>query len=196
MKKGAMRMRKLDIARLKDDTDIHAVVDALGLQTEKRGHLTSILCPSHGDRHFGSCYLTEKGFKCFACGASGDMFKLVQVCNDIGFREAAEFIAGIGGNIEKYEAGEDGARWRPATISAEECRAIGLNNRSVYAKIAESYFCLPEYSAGSFKSELMPDSVLQGAQRYSVLQLVSHNPMREKCCAVAPLWQSFQSHGR
>jgi hypothetical protein len=171
-------MHKIDVAQLKNDTDVYAVIEALGLQTEKRGLLMSILCPSHNDQHFGSCFISEKGYKCYSCGAHGDIIKLVQASKDVSFPEAIEFIAHLNGGSDKYQISDKQSAWHPATISSAERKAIGLPSDPVFVKVAESHTRIPEYNSGAYRTELMPDSAYHGAYRYSVMQLAAHNPMR------------------
>ena len=66
-------------------TPIEGVADELGIKVVR--HLA--LCPFHGDRH-PSLYFDVKRnrFKCFACGASGDVIDLVMKYNNVGFKEA------------------------------------------------------------------------------------------------------------
>lgn len=52
--------------------DIEEVCNRYGIEV-KQG---SILCPEHGDRHYGSCRLYHNKYHCFACGASGDAIDL------------------------------------------------------------------------------------------------------------------------
>ena len=66
-------------------TPIEGVADELGIEVVR--HMA--LCPFHGDRH-PSLYFDVKRnrFKCFACGASGDVIDLVMKYNNVGFKEA------------------------------------------------------------------------------------------------------------
>lgn len=51
-------------------------------------------CPFHHEKS-ASFHIVERGgyYKCFGCGASGDIFKFVQETENIGFMEAVEILA-------------------------------------------------------------------------------------------------------
>lgn len=91
-----------DIKRLAEDADVETVVDYLGLDTRRMGRKISILCPCHNDRHFGSCYLTQKGYYCFACHAKGSVFDLVKNVEQISFHDAIKAVANMCGGEERY----------------------------------------------------------------------------------------------
>ncbi|MBQ8895449.1 MAG: hypothetical protein IJY88_01485 [Clostridia bacterium] len=76
-----------DIAKPKD------VAALLGIPMKPMGKNTSILCPIHDDKHYGSCYLTHKGFKCFSCQAEGSVFDMVMAVNQCDFYAAKVFLA-------------------------------------------------------------------------------------------------------
>ena len=53
------------------------------------------LCPFHADRHPSLCVnIREQYYKCFACGASGDVFRFVQEMEGCDFRKALDILAG------------------------------------------------------------------------------------------------------
>ncbi len=58
------------------------VCDALGIEMRKSGSHIFIRCPSHmrilgkEDKKPTNCILTRKGYKCYACGASGDWLRM------------------------------------------------------------------------------------------------------------------------
>lgn len=85
------------IEDIKAVADPETVAECLGIDTKRRGKNLSILCPCHDDQHYGSCYLTRKGFKCYACGASGDVMDLVQRTKNCSFLEACEYVGDIYG---------------------------------------------------------------------------------------------------
>ena len=66
-------------------TPIEAVAKNLGIAVVR--HMA--LCPFHGDRHPSLHFDVKRNrFKCFACGASGDVIDLVMRYNNVGFKEA------------------------------------------------------------------------------------------------------------
>ena len=68
-------------------TPIEDVAKELGMTVVRH----KALCPFHDDRH-PSLRFKGNRFKCFACGASGDVIDLVMRYNNIGFKEAVEWI--------------------------------------------------------------------------------------------------------
>lgn len=82
-------------AQIKEIADVETIVECLGLETQRVGRRTSILCPDHNDKHFKSCYLTEHGYRCFSCGKRGDEIQLVQSVKNCSFAEACLYIADI-----------------------------------------------------------------------------------------------------
>ena len=82
-----MEMKELNDIRA---TPIEAVAKNLGIAVVR--HMA--LCPFHGDRHPSLHFDVKRNrFKCFACGASGDVIDLVMRYNNVGFKEAVGNIA-------------------------------------------------------------------------------------------------------
>ena len=82
-----MEMKELNDIRA---TPIEAVAKNLGIAVVR--HMA--LCPFHGDRHPSLHFDVKRNrFKCFACGASGDVIDLVMRYNNVGFKEAVGKIA-------------------------------------------------------------------------------------------------------
>ena len=86
-------MSKIDTEIIREVASPEIVAEMLNLETKPKGRRVSILCPAHDDRHFGSCYLTDNGFKCFACGESGDVIKMVSLIKGYSFIESCEYLA-------------------------------------------------------------------------------------------------------
>lgn len=104
--------------------DSEMVAENLGMEIKRKGKRKSILCPSHDDRNFGSCILTERGYRCFACGMNGDIFQMVQAYLNCDFLEAVKKVAEIAGvKIEEIE--ESGAYI--SVLKPSERQLIGLH---------------------------------------------------------------------
>jgi len=77
------------------------VADKLGLATVKRGSRTWTNCLFHKDRSpsmaFSQTVSGDWGFKCFSCGAHGDVFSLIRKVNDCDFHLALEKVAAFAG---------------------------------------------------------------------------------------------------
>lgn len=81
------------ISQIQQSTDIVEVVSE-HLNLVKKGREFVGLCPFHQD-HKPSLYVNpvKQIFKCFACGAGGDVFKFVQLRESLTFPEAVERLA-------------------------------------------------------------------------------------------------------
>jgi DNA primase len=85
------------ISRIQQATDIVDVI-AEHLSLQKKGKELVGLCPFHQD-HRPSLYVNpvKQIFKCFACGAGGDVFKFIQLRENLDFPAAVERLAGRAG---------------------------------------------------------------------------------------------------
>ncbi len=85
------------ISRVQQANEIVDVVSEY-LSLDKRGKEYVGLCPFHTD-HRPSMYVTpvKQIFKCFACGAGGDVIKFVQMKENLSFVQAIERLAGRAG---------------------------------------------------------------------------------------------------
>ena len=70
------------------------VADKLGFKLKGLGDEgRRALCPYHDDRHPSLHFSKKKGiFKCFVCGAKGDLFKLVMDARNCTFVEACDWL--------------------------------------------------------------------------------------------------------
>ena len=68
-------------------TPIEEVAKDLGMGVVRH----KALCPFHEDRH-PSLHFKNNRFKCFSCGASGDVIDLVQRYLNVGFKEAVKWM--------------------------------------------------------------------------------------------------------
>ncbi|MDO8303779.1 MAG: DNA primase [Sedimentisphaerales bacterium] len=93
----AVRFDTTIIARVQQANDI---VDVIGehLSLIKKGKELVGICPFHAD-HRPSMYVnpTKQIFKCFACGAGGDVLKFVQMRENLSFSQSIERLAQRGG---------------------------------------------------------------------------------------------------
>lgn len=85
------------VSVLKEIIDIEFVAMSLGIPMKRVASKIQIICPSHNDKHFGSCYLTNTGYRCYSCGASGDVIELVMAANKCGFKDACLYLADLQG---------------------------------------------------------------------------------------------------
>lgn len=87
-----------DVGALLEKVPLEDLVNRLGLQTERRGHQVTAVCPFHQDtRPSLSLYARADGipahFHCFACGAHGNAVDLVKQVNGGDFKAGVEWLA-------------------------------------------------------------------------------------------------------
>jgi hypothetical protein len=88
-----MKYDDLTINKLRE-LSILDVADKLGFKLKGLGDEgRRALCPYHDDKHPSLHFSKKKGiFKCFVCGAKGDLFKLVMDARNCTFVEACEWL--------------------------------------------------------------------------------------------------------
>ncbi len=100
------------LEELKGQADITSIIQAY-LPVKRTGNSFKCVCPFHND-HSPSMHITPSMgiYKCFACGAGGDVFKFVQEHDRVEFPAAVERVAELTGYQlpEKENARESGSR--------------------------------------------------------------------------------------
>ena len=84
------------ITRIKEQTDLAAVVRARGIKLEKHGTGNLVgLCPFHDDKNTPNFIVTPaKGlYRCMSCGAAGNVIQFVEKFDGISFPHAVEVLA-------------------------------------------------------------------------------------------------------
>lgn len=106
-------MDPLLIQKIKDATDIVAVIGEF-LQLRKSGRSYVGVCPFHEDTHPSMRVDgTRQRYKCFVCGAGGDVFQFLQEHERMSFPEAVEWCANRAGiQVERDDKPEDRERIR------------------------------------------------------------------------------------
>lgn len=99
------------ISRIQQANDI---VDVIGehLALKRKGREMVGLCPFHDDhRPSFNVNPTKQIFKCFACGAGGDVVKFIQMRESMSFPQALQRLADRAGiKVEKRQRTEDGGQ--------------------------------------------------------------------------------------
>lgn len=95
-------MNKIDLDEIRA-TPIEEVAENLGIGIVR--HMA--LCPFHNDKHPSLHFdLKKNRYKCFACGASGNVIDLVMRYNNMEFKEAINWIGNKEVNTAKDNAYE------------------------------------------------------------------------------------------
>ena len=84
------------LRKLKDETDIVALIESYGTKLKERGGDELIgLCPLHDDKNPSLVVNRKKGvWNCLgACQTGGDVFKWVMKADNVGFRHAVELLS-------------------------------------------------------------------------------------------------------
>lgn len=79
---------------IKASISMREVLRRYSLPAPRNGFIS---CPFHLE-DTASCYIEEKNFHCFGCGAHGDVFAFVQRMEGVSFKEA---FCSLGGTYEK-----------------------------------------------------------------------------------------------
>jgi len=88
------------IRQLKETADISLVIEQFVPLKRISGGKFLGLCPFHNDSNPSMNVNPNMGiYKCFACGAGGDVFRFVMEHEKVGFRSAIEFVANTVGFI-------------------------------------------------------------------------------------------------
>jgi len=90
------RIPEAEIDRLKQATDLPALVRSRGVELHKHGSKDLVgKCPFHADAETPNFIVSpEKGlFHCMACGAAGNAIQFVQKFDGVSFRHAYELLA-------------------------------------------------------------------------------------------------------
>lgn len=122
------------------------IVDVIGehVSLKKKGREMVGLCPFHADHRPSMNVNSQKQiFKCFACGAGGDVFKFVQMRENLNFPQAVERLAeraGIKLERRKREKGKRKTPERPETEVAQ-VEDVDPNRLSKANAWAANHFC-------------------------------------------------------
>ncbi|WP_170320779.1 DNA primase, partial [Patulibacter medicamentivorans] len=123
------RYAKEDIDRIRDAIDFVGLVEA---RTELRragtGRMTG-LCPFHDERTPSfSVNVDDKLFHCFGCGEGGDLFRFVELTENVDFTGALELLADRAG-IQLKTEDEDPATARRRKREARLLELLDRTNR-------------------------------------------------------------------
>ncbi|HEX2837571.1 MAG TPA: DNA primase [Phycisphaerales bacterium] len=122
-----------DVDRVKDATDIVRLIgEHVALRPKGREYMG--LCPFHDDHSPSMHVVPHKQFyKCFSCGAAGDVFKFVQDFLKMDFPEALEFLADRAGiALERRKRQEQDADAPADSISKKDLLAANAMAASFY----------------------------------------------------------------
>jgi hypothetical protein len=85
------------------------IVEAFDIPHKTRRGRTYLLCPSHDDTHFGSCYIdkNDNGYYCYVCGEHVNKWNMVLNLNGNKKADACEWFFKMSGITPTEEYRED-----------------------------------------------------------------------------------------
>ena len=129
------RLQNEDINRVRQSADITEVISQY-IAVEKKGRNFVAICPFHDDSNPSLTISPDKQiYKCFVCGAGGNVFTFVQNFNNVSFVEAVDTVAksvNIDLNInlrnQTYSLSEDDKKYYKITEDASNFLNFSLTN--------------------------------------------------------------------
>lgn len=129
------RLQNEDINRVRQSADITEVISQY-IAVEKKGRNFVAICPFHDDSNPSLTISPDKQiYKCFVCGAGGNVFTFVQNFNNVSFVEAVDTVAksvNIDLNInlrnQTYSLSEDDKKYYKITEDATNFLNFSLTN--------------------------------------------------------------------
>lgn len=128
----------LDIEAIRRDYDLPAVVGA-SVKLIRAGSEWKACCPFHADRSPSfTIYDNGKRYRCFGCGASGDVLDFVQRAHGVGLRQAADLLTN--GNLPTvFVPSVPNVPTVDEAARINEARAIWRSAQPVSGTLAEAY---------------------------------------------------------
>jgi len=122
----------LDFKAIKEKADARAVLSHFGLleHLEERGAELTGWCPfgdEHGKKDSFSMNVEKKTFQCFACKARGSLLDFVAKFRNIDLREAAQWVASLGGGavLDEKSAGRPYGKSKTTSVASENGAETG-----------------------------------------------------------------------
>ena len=143
------KYRRSDLKQLAEDTSSVDVARALGMKVYRKGSRDFICCPGHEkrlgkkDSNPTNAVLTNRGYHCFACGASVSTADMIVEYTGWSLHRAFEFMAEVNGGAELYlDDGEVADQKTHIALSEDELQALGLDpmftSKTPFSSVADS----------------------------------------------------------
>lgn len=136
-----------DEERILDDADALSVAEYLGLEIRRAGSRHQIYCPGHlarlgkADSKMGSCYLTPKGYHCYACDKTVSLPNMVMEVEECSYKEALGIIADSLGGRDLYTVSgkREAEEEHEKILSEKDLKIIGLHSTVSFDVVIGSY---------------------------------------------------------
>jgi DNA primase catalytic core len=117
-----------EIARLKNGTDLVALVRSRGIELRRKGRSFQGRCPFHEDGRTPSFSVSpDKGlWRCFGCGAGGDAIRFLELHDKVGFPDAVRALGGSSGS-RRLAASRNGQAAKERGAAAEALALAGAS---------------------------------------------------------------------
>lgn len=112
----------IDFKRVVDVIDLPMLANSIGLRINRAGFAS---CPFHSDKS-PSMKVYKDHYHCYACGASGDVFDLVEKVCDLTPTQAIEFCCNYAGGRSYFEIDNEAPRNYEVRLSQNELDLIGI----------------------------------------------------------------------
>ena len=128
----------LDIQKLIASIDAITVAEGIGMDIKRKGKYNFILCPGHSERlghpdtNASNCVLTAKGYHCFGCNTTKDMFAMVMEYLGVDFPHALNIVAELAGGEEHFSTEENSSFIAKLPLTTEQLNAIFIKSASNY----------------------------------------------------------------
>lgn len=194
-----------DENKIMDDITAVEVCQELGIKMKKSGKSISVLCPFHGDNHFGSAVLTDHGMHCFVCNETWKLTDYIMEAENLSKMDALKIIGDIAGGAEKYiikksrkKKNDEEKYFSGFPFTSKQVELIGLNlDGSIKSVINQSK--KEETSDDYYSERIKADEYLisKKKQKYSLRNLYEEDKdfclsmMREKADKKLNLCKDF-----
>jgi len=129
---------QLIASEVKARADFVAIVSQY-TSLRRNGRQYAGLCPFHLESN-PSFYVEpqRKIWKCFGCGAGGDLFAFVMAIKGCGFLDALRIVAGFSSGVTRSSEPRSGERYRPSqgAEAPSGCEAAAHHSQSTYGRRA------------------------------------------------------------
>ena len=160
-------MDRLELQKLRD-LPIEGVAERLGMQIVRH----KALCPFHDDHHASLSFSMRRNtFRCFACGAHGGTIDLVMKRQNMGFKEACQWLKNDqtttplqlprGGEFDGAEQKASPRGGLEGVASRGGLEGVTSFNAIRYARYFEHPFLLPEARRFLFDERHLDERVVR-----------------------------------
>ncbi|MBR3202773.1 MAG: DNA primase [Solobacterium sp.] len=194
------RIPEEEVAEVRRRADIADIIGRY-LTVQKRGREYRAVCPFHDD-HDPSLHINPdmQIYKCFVCGAGGNMFTFVQNYENVSFPEAVEKVADLIGfplsvKVDRTVVQQDPQKERYHNVLKETIRFTCYEINSEEAKEAKAYLDkrgMDETIRGQFEIGFNPGndrlSKFLKAKGFSEADMVSVNVARTGASGISDVF--------